>query len=122
MHTHQSTSDQFDKLCEVSRNKLTCVAMVTIAQMLAAKEDLLVVHRTGSEEAVASNIKKVVMGKVPDRGGRPGETRPPPEMPAFRQRTEAPPMGKRDGGGGRGRGGNGGRGKRVQGGTSTLHV
>lgn len=29
-------------------------------------------------------------GRVPDRGGRPNETRPPPEMPSFKQRTEAP--------------------------------
>lgn len=28
--------------------------------------------------------------KVPDRGGRPSNTAPPVEMPAFRKRTEAP--------------------------------
>eukprot|EP00731_Ephydatia_muelleri_P017983 Em0011g23a len=113
----KNTVDQFTKLSQVNRDKLKCVALVTIAQMLAAKEELLVVHRTGAEGIATSSIKKIVMGKVPDRGGRPSETRPPPEMPAFRQRTEAPPMGRRDGGGGgHGRGGHGGRGKRVQGG------
>ena len=25
---------------------------------------------------------------MPDRGGRPRETRPPPEMPSFKKRTE----------------------------------
>ena len=113
----KNTVDQFAKLSQVNREKLKCIATVTMAQMLAAKEELLVVHRTGAEDTATSSIKKILMGKVPDRGGRPTETRPPPEMPAFRQRTEAPPMGKRDGGG-HGRGGHGGRGKRVQGGWS----
>lgn len=77
-----------------------------------------------------SDINKVMIGHVPDRGGRPNETRPPPEMPSFKQRTEAPRE-KREGGmkgereiinyhfiggrGGCGRGG-GARGGRVQGG------
>ena len=34
--------------------------------------------------------KVMLEGRVPDRGGRPNETRPPPEMPSFKQRTEAP--------------------------------
>lgn len=40
---------------------------------------------------VGSFSQKVMLeGRVPDRGGRPNETRPPPEMPSFKQRTEAP--------------------------------
>lgn len=35
-------------------------------------------------------LKVMLEGRVPDRGGRPNETRPPPEMPSFKQRTEAP--------------------------------
>lgn len=35
------------------------------------------------------------MGNVPDRGGRPNETRPPPEMPSFKKRTEPSPQEKR---------------------------
>ena len=55
---------------------------------------------------------------MPDRGGRPQETRPPPEMPSFRKRTE-PPKDQRGGGtSGRGHGKKGGGrgGGRVQGG------
>ena len=29
-------------------------------------------------------------GRVPHRGGKPHETRPPLKMPSFKQRTEAP--------------------------------
>ena len=46
--------------------------------------------------------------------------RPPPEMPSFRQRTDAPQDQRRGGArGGRG-GGKGGRGGRVQGGENSL--
>ena len=60
----------------------------------------------------------VCMGvvQVPDRGGRPRETRPPPEMPSFRKRTEAPQDQRSHSGRGGGRGG--GKGGRVQGGWS----
>jgi hypothetical protein len=57
--------------------------------------------------------------QVPDRGGRPRETRPPPEMPAFKKRTEGPKDQRQRGGGaggGKGGGGGKGRGGRVQGG------
>ena len=55
--------------------------------------DLLSVDKT-SNSLVRKNtqcsVNKVVIGGVPDRGGRPNETRPPPEMPGFKKRTEAP--------------------------------
>ena len=55
--------------------------------------------------------------QVPDRGGRPQETRPPPEMPSFKKRTEAPKDQRGGGASGRGQGKRGGRGGgRVQGG------
>ncbi|XP_019862142.1 PREDICTED: protein FAM98A-like, partial [Amphimedon queenslandica] len=97
-------------------------APIPIARVLAAKNDLLSIERTSSgsvRQNTVSDINKVLIGSVPDRGGRPNETRPPPEMPSFKQRTEAPRE-KRDGGGD-GRGGwgrGGGRGGRVQGGWS----
>ena len=55
--------------------------------------DLLSVQRTSYGDVrknTQCEINKVVIGSVPDRGGRPNETRPPPEMPSFRKRTEAP--------------------------------
>ena len=56
--------------------------------------DMLSIERTSSttvrQYTVQCDINKVLIGNVPDRGGRPHETRPPPEMPSFKQRTEAP--------------------------------
>jgi hypothetical protein len=38
---------------------------------------------------VRSKLHKILIGKVPDRGGRTGELQPPPpEMPAFMQRQQ----------------------------------
>lgn len=57
---------------------------VSIALLLAAREDQsrILPVRAGASTA----IHKVLMGSVPDRGGRPGEIEPP--MPAFTRRSE----------------------------------
>uniref|UniRef100_A0A8B9R8W1 Im:7138535 n=1 Tax=Astyanax mexicanus TaxID=7994 RepID=A0A8B9R8W1_ASTMX len=57
---------------------------VSIALLLAAREDQsrILPVRAGPSTA----IHKVLMGSVPDRGGRPGEIEPP--MPAFTRRSE----------------------------------
>ena len=36
----------------------------------------------------ATLLDKSFILQVPDRGGRPSSEAPPPEMPAFKQRTE----------------------------------
>ena len=63
------------------------------------------------------SLTSLFVVQVPDRGGRPQEARPPPEMPVFKKRTEAP-QDQRQGGYGRGKGGGKGGGGRVQGGMS----
>ncbi len=76
-----------------------------VARVLATKSDILTVEKTNNEAVRANtvtSVNKVLIGSVPDRGGRPMETRPPPEMPAFKARTTAPPQDQRGGGGGRG--------------------
>ncbi|XP_022081533.1 protein FAM98A-like [Acanthaster planci] len=107
------------------RSQLAADSPVTIATLMAAREDLAKLRKTSSG-SVRKNTKcpinRVLMGHVPDRGGRPLEATPPPkEMPAFKQRTEQPkgqrPQSGRGGGKvqggwskgeGRGRGGQGG--------------
>tara|TARA_B110000208_G_scaffold180688_1_gene230641 strand:- start:557 stop:1786 length:1230 start_codon:yes stop_codon:yes gene_type:complete len=61
--------------------------------------------------SAASRIKSVVMGAVPDRGGRPGERRPGKEsMPGWSKRR-AGGGGRRGGRRGGGKSGKGGRGR-----------
>ncbi|XP_065837410.1 protein FAM98B-like [Oscarella lobularis] len=89
---------------------------VSLAQVLAARQDLLNVVKT-SNDAVRSHtqtpINKVLIGRVPDRGGRPNETRPPTEMPSFKSRWEAPKERREPSSGGQRKGrGN----QRIQGG------
>lgn len=65
--------------------------------------DLLHIERTNNatvRQHTQCDVNKVLIGSVPDRGGRPNETRPPPEMPGFKQRTEAPKE-RREGGKGK---------------------
>ena len=90
-----------------------------------ATTDLLRLDKTSSPAQRANVVGKVhgvLIGKVPDRGGRPKESRPPPEMPGFRKRTvgAAKPQRERGGGRGGGRGHGGKRGGRGQGG-ALLH-
>ena len=60
---------------------------------------------TAGNEGLQSAVKKVMMGSVPDRGGRTdGNDRVTANMPSFAERKEAP-----SGGGGRGSGGGGGQ-------------
>ncbi|XP_021951285.1 protein FAM98A [Folsomia candida] len=105
---------------------------VELSHVLAARIDLPVVEKTSSSSVrknTRSAVNSVVIGKVPDRGGRPDEVEPPPpEMPSWQQRQGAPAASSgwtqnpnQGGGGGRGgaRGGGGGNrggGGRVQGG------
>ncbi|XP_033102675.1 protein FAM98A-like [Anneissia japonica] len=107
--------DKFAKAYQPKRALLKAQSETSLSNLLAAREDLTMQVKT-SDQQVRMNtqtpINKVLMGRVPDRGGRPQEaTPPPPEMPAFRKRQE----GDRVQGGGRGQRGRGGAGK-VQGG------
>lgn len=62
------------------------------SDFLSAREDLAIVEKTSSTLAILntnSSINKVMIGQVPDRGGRPNEQQaPPPEMPSWKQRTQ----------------------------------
>jgi hypothetical protein len=70
---------------------------------------------TAGNDGLQSAVKKVLMGSVPDRGGRTdGNDRS--AMPAFTERTETPSGGRggRGGGGGDGRGGGRGGGPKPK--------
>uniref|UniRef100_A0A2C9LAT8 Protein FAM98A n=1 Tax=Biomphalaria glabrata TaxID=6526 RepID=A0A2C9LAT8_BIOGL len=108
-----------NKIAEVYqpiRKMLIAKNDVTLAHILAARDDLTRLQKTSSGEArerTKCAINKILIGKVPDRGGRAWELEPPPpEMPAFTKR-DAGSQGSARGGREGGRGGGGG--SRVQG-------
>ncbi|XP_043227602.1 protein FAM98A-like isoform X2 [Amphibalanus amphitrite] len=95
---------------------------VRLAHLLAARTDLAVEERTCSSQVrrnTRTGLNRVVIGPVPDRGGRPSEQRaPPPEMPSWKAREAGPPQGGGGGGyrgGGRGGAGDGRGGSRAGG-------
>lgn len=57
---------------------------VSVAKLLAAREDESRIKPVKAGPSTA--VHKVLMGSVPDRGGRPGEIEPP--MPSFTGRRE----------------------------------
>ncbi|CAM5151433.1 unnamed protein product [Natator depressus] len=113
-------TDDIARIYQPKRYALSPKTTITFAHLLAAREDLSKIMRTSSgstREKTACAINKVLMGRVPDRGGRPTEIEPPPpEMPPWQKRQEGGGRGGWGGGGGGGRGGWGGGGGRGGGG------
>ncbi|CAG7833350.1 unnamed protein product [Allacma fusca] len=122
--------DEINKRFREKRDLLSSNPSVKLSDILAARSDLAIIEKTSSSRVrmnTKSAVNKVVIGKVPDRGGRPNEAQPPPpEMPPWQQRQGAPgggqgwsqgPQQQRDYGEGRGPRGGGQRPK-VQGGWS----
>ncbi|KAG5266798.1 hypothetical protein AALO_G00236340 [Alosa alosa] len=111
-------SEKLAKVYQPLRAALNAKTVVSVAHLYAARIDLSKIMRTSSgriREKTACAINKILMGRVPDRGGRPYEIEPPPpEMPSWQKRQDGPSGGfgggQHYGGGGRG-GGGGGRGE-----------
>lgn len=119
----KSQTEKLAKVYQPKRSVLSPKGNISVAHLLAARQDLSKILRTSSgsiREKTACAINKVLMGRVPDRGGRPNEIEPPPpEMPPWQKRQDGPPQ--QAGGRGGGRGGYehssyGGRGGHEQGG------
>ncbi|KAM9354254.1 protein FAM98B [Pholidichthys leucotaenia] len=98
--------DSMARAYQPKRHSLRPQSTVDMAALLASREDLCNMVKTSSgssREKTACAVNKILMGRVPDRGGRPSEIDPPPpEMPPWQKRQ--------DGGGGGGWGGRGGGG------------
>ncbi|KAG7328737.1 hypothetical protein KOW79_008681 [Hemibagrus wyckioides] len=116
----KSQTEKLAKVYQPLRSVLAFKSRVSVAHLLAAREDLSKILRTSSgktREKTSCAINKVLMGRVPDRGGRPNEIEPPPpEMPVWQKRQDGPTGGGGGRGGGRGgydqhQGGRGGGGR-----------
>ncbi|MGH0153154.1 UNVERIFIED_CONTAM: hypothetical protein FKN15_043389 [Acipenser sinensis] len=107
----KTRADQLAKVYPPKRTALATKSNISVAHLYAAREDLSKILRTSSgriREMSACAINKVLMGRVPDRGGRPNEIEPPPpEMPPWQKRQDGPQQyggggGQQNRGGGRG--------------------
>ncbi|KAL0113571.1 hypothetical protein PUN28_012615 [Cardiocondyla obscurior] len=81
---------------EERRKTLKSEPKMTLADLLAARDDLAVIEKTSNASVrknTRSKINSVIIGAVPDRGGRPYEQEPPPpEMPPWQKdRVQGPP-------------------------------
>ena len=88
---------------------------VGVSDLLAAREDEAImeaVSGAGARKNTRTSLNKVLIGAVPDRGGRTESmAAPPPEMPSWQQRQSDAGRGGGRGGRGGGGGGRGGRGR-----------
>ncbi|KAL6437009.1 hypothetical protein ACFW04_004968 [Cataglyphis niger] len=82
---------------EERRKTLKNEPKVTMADLLAARDDLAVIEKTSNASVrknTKSKVNSVIIGAVPDRGGRPYEQEPPPpEMPPWQKDRVQGPQG-----------------------------
>ncbi|CAK9304806.1 unnamed protein product [Gordionus sp. m RMFG-2023] len=66
---------------------------INVADILAARDDLLHFEKTsdsGVRKNTRSKISQILIGRVPDRGGRPSETQAPPkEIPSYKKDNQS---------------------------------
>jgi len=87
------------------RRKFTTSSLTSTLDILVARKDLCIFGKTSggvAREMTKCDINKTLIGKVPDRGGRPSLTAPPAEMPKFQQRRTDSANSRRGGGSYRG--------------------
>ncbi|CAH8661633.1 unnamed protein product [Heterobilharzia americana] len=93
-------------------DRITAVYNPIRARMAVRDNMIFLIEKTSGSNArryTSCDLNKILIGRVPDRGGRAWELEPPPpEMPAFKQRQPDSGGGQR---GGRGGGGFGDRGR-----------
>ncbi|KAL1517950.1 hypothetical protein ABEB36_001646 [Hypothenemus hampei] len=105
----------FEKVYHDNRKLLPVEPNVDISDLISARTEMAIIEKT-SNASVRRNtqtpLNKVIIGQVPDRGGRSWEQAPPPpEMPAWQQtRTPTGNAPAPRGGGNRGNSNTGGRG------------
>ncbi|KAK7504820.1 hypothetical protein BaRGS_00003848 [Batillaria attramentaria] len=88
----KAKGDAIAKVYQPIREQLHAKTNIGVADILAARDNLTTIKKTSSGESRKEcAINKVLIGRVPDRGGRAWELEPPPpEMPAFMKRDNAP--------------------------------
>lgn len=88
----KNKNNELEEIYQTKLNLINKLPNFSISDFLSAREDLAIVEKTSSTLAVQntnSSVNKVMIGQVPDRGGRPNEQQaPPPEMPSWQQRAQ----------------------------------
>ncbi|XP_076677107.1 protein FAM98A isoform X2 [Andrena cerasifolii] len=122
----KSREAELTKQYEETRKFLSAEPNITFADLLAARDDIAIMEKTSNASVrknTRSEINSIIIGEVPDRGGRPYEQEPPPpEMPPWQKdRVPGPSPAGGGRGGGRGGGGYGGGGGGRGGGYKGIH-
>lgn len=88
----KQSNTEISNLYQKKRAELSVKQPIKLANILSARDDLCKQEKTCSTRLMTpSQLHKIIIPKVPDRGGRTTELEPPPpEMPAFMQRRPQP--------------------------------
>jgi hypothetical protein len=88
----KQSNTEISNMYQKKRAELPVKQPIKLANILSARDDLCKQEKTCSTRLMTpSQLHKIIIPKVPDRGGRTAELEPPPpEMPAFMQRRPQP--------------------------------
>ncbi|KAK4475453.1 hypothetical protein MN116_002505 [Schistosoma mekongi] len=106
----KSSLDKITTVYNPIRERMGQIPYPGVPNVLAVRDNMILqIEKTSGKNArryTSCDLNKILIGKVPDRGGRAWELEPPPpEMPAFKQRQPDRGGGHRGGSfGDRGRG------------------
>nr|CAG4650999.1 EOG090X06T3 [Simocephalus serrulatus]SVE94257.1 EOG090X06T3 [Simocephalus serrulatus] len=85
--------DEVTAIYQPLRSQMQSEPNLTISHLLSAREDVAYEEKTSSasvREKTKTPLQRMLIGAVPDRGGRPTEQRrPPPEMPGWQKRSSS---------------------------------
>lgn len=85
----RNQENEIASLFQHRRQAMLAEPDVHMADLLSAREDLAIIEKTSSagvRRNTQSVVNKVMIGVVPDRGGRPCDTQAPaPEMPSWQK-------------------------------------
>lgn len=80
---------QLNKCYHSHKSQIKLEPNVVLADLLSAREDLAIrekISNASVRKNTKSKVNEVIIGDVPDRGGRTTEIEPPPpEMPAWQK-------------------------------------
>nr|CAG4640046.1 EOG090X06T3 [Daphnia pulex]SVE84889.1 EOG090X06T3 [Daphnia pulex] len=89
----KSKMDEVSAIFQPLRSSMLAEPNVNISRLLSAREDVAYEEKTSSasvREKTKTPLQRMLIGEVPDRGGRATENRrPPPEMPGWQKRPSS---------------------------------
>ncbi|GAM27663.1 hypothetical protein SAMD00019534_108390 [Acytostelium subglobosum LB1] len=83
----ETKMDEINRIIRYQREVFPTIHLYTVQDLLCTHRDILKIIKTSLQSKSSSAlVKRIIVGNVPDRGGRPGDRKA--AMPSFHKRVE----------------------------------